>query len=394
MGDSVPGGAGADVRPRPREPLWAAPALVLATGFVLLVLARTPARVYDPGILLAIAVAAGAFHARTPAALAAGILAALAHLALVGATPATPRELARLALVAGLGYPALALVVLSLRRRDASARPAAAGSTPAGAPAPAERDEAVPAAAGPSPLGVADEIVSVVSHDLRNPLNTIRMAAGLLDELALEGEAGRLQRRNLEIIGRAVDRMNRLIQDLVDSARLESRRLAVTPEPISAQALLHEAADQFAPLAAARRVRLALEPVPAVMVRADRDRILQALGNVVENALRFTPDGGTVTVSCSVGGDALRVAVRDEGPGIPAVSRSQIFSAFWRADRNRGEGLGLGLTIARGIVEAHDGTIVAEDAPGQGAVIALTLPLAPDRPPGGGEGGRGDEPHG
>jgi signal transduction histidine kinase len=379
MADAEGGGGEATIGPRPQESLWVAPGLVLATGAVLFALARTPARIHDPGILLALAVVAAAFRARTAPALAAGILAALAHFALAAVAPAPPRELARLALIAGLGYPALALLVLTLRRRDAAGASGAAAvaSAPPGLPAVAP----APATAGPAPFGVADEVVSVVSHDLRNPLNTIRMATGLLAEMSPEGEAGRLQRRHLEIIGRAVDRMNRLIQDLVDSARLESRRLAVTPEAISARALLREAADQFEPLAAARSVRLAIEPVPAVTIRADRDRILQALGNVVDNALRFTPEGGTVTVICSVEDGFLRVAVRDEGPGIPAELRGQVFSAFWRADRNRGEGLGLGLTIARGIVEAHDGAITAEGPAGQGAVIALTLPLAPDRPP-------------
>ncbi|HET7274454.1 MAG TPA: ATP-binding protein [Longimicrobiaceae bacterium] len=224
-----------------------------------------------------------------------------------------------------------------------------------------------------------DEMLAVVAHDLRNPLNTIFMSAGhLLDGLTSTQDL-RSGRKSIEIIRRAAERMNALIQDLLDVQRLESGRLTVEPCRQNAAVFVREAVDMLRPLAAANYLSLETDvPRDLPDVLADSARIQQVLSNLVGNAIKFTPAGGKVTVRALAQADNVRIAVSDTGVGIPAEQLPHIFGHFWQANHNDRRGIGLGLAIAKGIVEAHRGRIWVESRPGEGSTFYFTLPVGGD----------------
>jgi signal transduction histidine kinase len=157
---------------------------------------------------------------------------------------------------------------------------------------------------------------------------------------------------------------------------MDAGRFAVDMVPERAGSLIREALEMLGPIAATRSVKLVDEMRDGdVFVLADRGRILQVLSNLVGNAVKFTPEGRTVTISGYREDDVVRFSVFDEGPGIPAEHVARIFDRFWQAKR-RGEGAGLGLAIAKGIVEAHGGHIWVDNEPGQGARFHFTLTAA------------------
>jgi signal transduction histidine kinase len=220
-----------------------------------------------------------------------------------------------------------------------------------------------------------EDMLKIVSHDLRNPLNTIAMTADLIREQTIpESE----RNRYLDMILRSGHRMNRMIQDLLDVARVERGQLAVEPVNASLPTIVNDAIDMMAPMALQHGVALDAEldaDLPAVI--ADPERIVQLFSNLVGNALKFTPAGGTVCIRAQRKHDRIRVAVRDTGPGIPANDVDKIFASFWQAKKADRRGIGLGLTIARAIVEAHGETIGVESTPGSGAEFWFTLRIAP-----------------
>ena len=220
-----------------------------------------------------------------------------------------------------------------------------------------------------------DEILGVVSHDLRNPLNIVTMASELLLE---EDLAEAQQRQQLEIIARSAKGMNRLIQDLLDVSRVEAGRLAIHPEPEDSEAILRETCELMRPLAEERHQRLtceAAEPLP--LVNVDRGRIEQVLSNLVGNGLKFTGEGGSIHVRASPSREGVQISVMDTGPGIPPDDLPRLFERHWQAEGTAHLGLGLGLAICRGIVEAHGGRIWAESELGRGTCIHFTLPATP-----------------
>ena len=224
-------------------------------------------------------------------------------------------------------------------------------------------------------LYTRDEVLAIVSHDLRNPLHTISTSAELLlDVPVAEGK----RRHHLEVIWQAGQRMERLIRDLLDVARLEAgKTLFIDPQPQSAAALIQEACDSFAVLAREKNVRLECElPDDLPDIYADHGRILQVLSNLMSNALKFTPESGFVEVNAQQENSILKITVRDSGPGIRPEERESIFLPFWQAMRMRRSGAGLGLTIARAIVEQHNGRIWVECPPGTGCTFAFTVPIA------------------
>jgi PAS domain S-box-containing protein len=221
---------------------------------------------------------------------------------------------------------------------------------------------------------VRDEVLRVVAHDLRNPLNTISLTADLLHE-RLGPVAGEEVGR-LGLIRRSIDQANHLIEDLLDVARMEAGRLTIEPTRLDATGLVREVAELHHALAAARAIRLELDaPERSNAIHADRARILQVFGNLVANAIRFSPEGGRVRVSARRDAGMVRFSVADEGPGIAPESISHLFDPFWQAARTGTGGAGLGLSIARGIVEAHGGRIWVESEPGHGSTFHFTVPL-------------------
>jgi signal transduction histidine kinase len=226
-------------------------------------------------------------------------------------------------------------------------------------------------------LAEATSVLGIVAHDLRNPLSTITMASDLLLE-GIPGDRPEEQRRYLEIIRRAVTGMSHLIDNLLDARQLESGELPVDPRSESGAALLANAADLLRPLVESRGLRLELdvgERLPELHV--DPDRILQVLSNLVGNAVKFTPSGGTVTIRARYPGeDALCVSVVDTGIGMSPEELPHVFGRFWQGDRRDRRGIGPGLAIVEGIVEAHGGRIWVESRAGAGSEFHFTLPVA------------------
>jgi signal transduction histidine kinase len=218
-----------------------------------------------------------------------------------------------------------------------------------------------------------DDMLGVVSHDLRNPIHSIYMGASfLLDLLPAEGKE--LERTQAAVIKRSAERANRLIQDLLDITHIESGRLSIDLRPHQAASLVDEAIEQVRMQAAEQGITLVRGDADDAAVHADRDRILQALGNLLGNALKFTPRGGRVTVSARVSPDDARFAVSDTGSGIPNEQVPRLFDRYWQANRRDRRGVGLGLSIVKGITEAHGGDVRVETAPGTGSTFTLVLP--------------------
>ena len=223
-------------------------------------------------------------------------------------------------------------------------------------------------------VNAREEVLKIVSHDLRNPLNTISMSAGLM----LEVEVARDQQvKQLSMIKRAGERMNRMIQDLLDAAKIEAGRLGIEPRPMEIAAVVTEALEMLRPIAAEKSVRLDVALVDGLpALTADSGRVLQVLSNLVGNAIKFTPAGGRVTMRVEKLAGNVRFCVADTGPGIPREQLPHIFGRFWQADRSDRRGIGLGLAIAKGIVEAHGGRIDVESRVGEGTSFYFTLAAA------------------
>ena len=223
-----------------------------------------------------------------------------------------------------------------------------------------------------------DDMLGVVAHDLRNPLSTIVMSTSLLLELPPDAD-GSLTRRQIEIVQRAADRMNRLIQDLLDVRRIDGGQLVMDPKPESVTAVVNEAVEMLRPLAAANSLQLIGDLASGLpRVLADAPRILQVMSNLVGNAVKFTPPGGSITLRAKCADREVRFTVADTGPGIAAEQLPHLFGRYWQGDRKDRRGIGLGLAIAKGIVEAHGGRIWAESTLGEGSDFHFTLQSASD----------------
>jgi len=226
-----------------------------------------------------------------------------------------------------------------------------------------------------------DDTLAAISHDLRNGLNTVLTAVGLLLRSLPPDDDTRRDRRHVEAIKRSAERMNRLIADLLDVASIESGRLFVEPRREPVQSMVAEAVAVCRDPARERTLRIeqhvAEEYLEAV---CDRDRVLQVLGALMSNAIKFTPDGGLVQVTAERFDDEVLFTVRDTGIGVSSRQLPHVFDRFWQATPKARLGSGLGLTIAKGIVEAMGGRIWVESRPNEtgngGTTFFFTLPLA------------------
>lgn len=218
------------------------------------------------------------------------------------------------------------------------------------------------------------ELLAMVSHDLRNPLGVITMTSSLLAPLLtpLHGRA----RHHLETLNRSALRMERLIHDLLDFAAIEGGGFRVSRVPLSLSRLL-EQASELGPLAQERGIGLELrKPERDVDVHCDPDRIHQVFSNLVGNAVRFTPAGGLITVAAEVHDNQVELSVADTGAGIAPEFLPVLFDRLQRPTmRAPGSGVGLGLSITRGIVEAHGGAVRVQSELGQGTTFTFTLPM-------------------
>jgi signal transduction histidine kinase/CheY-like chemotaxis protein len=225
-----------------------------------------------------------------------------------------------------------------------------------------------------------DEFVSVVSHELRTPLTSVRGALGLLQG-GLLADAPPKAQRMITIAVESTDRLIRLINDILDVERIAAGSLAANRRECSADELVGRAVGEMRGLALQSDVTLA-KSTSSGRLQADPDRIVQTLTNLLGNAIKFSPPGGTVRVSAVRQAGSVLFTVSDEGRGIPADQLEAVFGRFVQIDsadtRDQG-GTGLGLAICRGIVELHGGRIWAESAPGQGATFKVMLPAAPGK---------------
>ncbi|HEX6085534.1 MAG TPA: ATP-binding protein [Thermoanaerobaculia bacterium] len=219
-----------------------------------------------------------------------------------------------------------------------------------------------------------EEVLAIVSHDLRNPLSAVTLGGSLLkmsETLADE------DREQVETIEASAKRMSRLIEDLLDVTRLEGgKRLPIEPATVNPTELLREAEELFRAQAAVAEVLMVYDTDPDMPpVRADRHRVMQVLSNLIGNSMKFTPAGGRISMHAKLVGEEVLFSTSDTGPGIPREHLSDIFSPYWQAKRAERLGAGLGLPIAKGIVEAHGGRIWVESEPGRGTDFYFTLPV-------------------
>jgi signal transduction histidine kinase/PAS domain-containing protein len=217
-----------------------------------------------------------------------------------------------------------------------------------------------------------EELMAIISHDLRNPLTVVSLSARQLPS-ATPSAVG----KEAERILRAADRMQRLLRDLIDFAAIGSGQLAIERKAVDVRPIIAELVTASEKEARPAGIALAGEvEADLPKVSADSDRFIQILENLVSNALKVTQSGGTVTVRASRHGDQIRFSVADTGPGISREEIGHIFDRYYRGRYKRGQGLGLGLPIAKGLVERQGGRIWAESEPGKGSVFQFTLPLA------------------
>jgi two-component system phosphate regulon sensor histidine kinase PhoR len=223
------------------------------------------------------------------------------------------------------------------------------------------------------------ELTANVSHELRTPLTSIKGFAETLLDGAMQDDV--TCRRFLAIIDGETDRLVKLVDDLLDLSLLESKRLTLELKPVDVSVLVAHTVDKLRPLAQTQRLTLHQSAPPGIVVSADADRLEQVLTNLVDNALKYTPEGGRVDVQVAAANGEIEVLVNDSGRGIGPEDLPHVFERFYRADRSRTRGsggTGLGLAIAKHIVEAHGGRISVSSQPNAGTTFKVTLPRRAD----------------
>lgn len=228
-----------------------------------------------------------------------------------------------------------------------------------------------------SALLTRDQFLAIVSHDLKNPLGAISLSANLI-RLELAKDEFDLDKifQMVDVIDRSSANMDRLISDMLDIERMDHGKFALKPEKGDICSVLKECLDLFAPVVASRNFAMTIEQCSSPLAATfDRDRLLQVLSNLVGNALKFTPEGGSINLSAKKKVNELEISVSDNGPGISEDKVARIFEKFSQLNSGDRRGLGLGLFISKWIVEAHKGRIWVSSKMGEGSVFTFTLPL-------------------
>jgi len=219
-----------------------------------------------------------------------------------------------------------------------------------------------------------NEVLGIVSHDLRVPLHTIVATLSLLSDSMPERRAE--VRKLFDILHRATGQIDHLIEDLLDMSRLESKHFTIEPRQSSVVDMITEACDSLRHLAAEKHITLTShieDHIPSVA--ADAPAVVRVIGNLLGNAIRYSPEGATITVGARLTRRDLHISIRDEGPGIAPSDIGRVFDRFWQGRPNDRRGAGLGLAIARGIVEAHGGRIWVDSERGAGSTFTFSLPV-------------------
>ena len=224
-------------------------------------------------------------------------------------------------------------------------------------------------------IRMREDVLAIVSHDLRNPLSSISLNA---DQLLHGPEKIAPQRvtKHAQAIRRNVERMDRLIGDLLDVASIDGGRLSLELKPNRVRGLVAEALSMFEVQASGRSIRLLSSSLPDVDLLCDRERVLQVLSNLIGNALKFSAEGRSIALQGELRGRVVKFSVSDEAVGITPDQIEHIFERYWQAPEALRKGSGLGLYIAKGIVEAHGGRIWVDSTPGVGSTFSFTIPLA------------------
>ncbi len=234
-----------------------------------------------------------------------------------------------------------------------------------------------------------DDVMAIVVHDLRNPMNTISTSATIIGD-SLEKRAEKAVdisnpalsvdlKTCVEAIQSSIKTMDRLICDLLDVSRMEAGSFSIQPSQVDIGALLEETLKLCESQARAKKITVTADiPTGLPPVNGDRDRLDQVLSNLLGNAFKFTPEGGRVMVRARKVDGSVQITVEDSGPGIPAADLPRIFDRYWRGDRASRDGAGLGLAICKGIVDAHGGKIWVESVLGRGTTFRFTVPCAVD----------------
>jgi len=221
-----------------------------------------------------------------------------------------------------------------------------------------------------------EDVISIVSHDLKNPITGILLASTALERIRPNQDPTQLYQRQVQSITLAAKRMQSMIETILNVGKLETGKLFVEPRAETTEALIAEAVEMLQPIAAEKSIRLTWELGENCRpVWCDRLRTGQILSNLLGNAIKFTPIGGTVLIRAERNDNEVIFSVQDSGPGIPQNQQDFVFQRYWQAPGTMSQGSGLGLFIAKQIVEAHGGHIWLKSEPGQGSTFYFTLPV-------------------
>ncbi|MDQ0297653.1 two-component system sensor histidine kinase VicK [Salibacterium salarium] len=222
------------------------------------------------------------------------------------------------------------------------------------------------------------EFVANVSHELRTPLTTMRSYLEALEDGAMEDE--NLGPRFLQVTQNETERMIRLVNDLLQLSKMDSDDLKITFETVDLGALLHQISERFEMITKDKNIRFSKDiPIHPIYVDMDKDKMMQVFDNIVSNGVKYSPDGGTITIQVITRAKAIDIEISDEGVGIPKDSQPKVFDRFYRVDKARARnlgGTGLGLSIAKELVESHDGYISIDSEWQKGTTVSVTLPYS------------------
>jgi signal transduction histidine kinase len=221
-----------------------------------------------------------------------------------------------------------------------------------------------------------NQFLSSVCHDLRDPLAAIMMGVGFLLRTTPDDEGNKRARKMLEAVQRSGDRMNRIVRNVADYVRIEGGRLDLDRQPHEAAQIARDAVEKLPQPGSGKSIRLEVTTPEGTQVVCDRDRTLTALEHLLANAVKYTPDGGTVTLKVERSDGMIAYSVIDTGPGISSERMGHLFEAYWHARQTPRDGTGLGLAIAHGIAVAQGGTLAAKSAIDVGSTFTLRLPSA------------------
>ena len=221
-----------------------------------------------------------------------------------------------------------------------------------------------------------DDVLAIVSHDLKSPLSAILLSVGLLSRKASDKSELEWMNHLLAKIETSTVMMQRLISDLLDVSAIEAGKIQINLEETSQKKIFEGLEAQFEEQARAKKIQLEFQTVPSEFsLRCDRGRLQQVISNLIGNALKFTPENGRVQVSSELENNWFVVRVEDSGPGISDENQTHLFERFWQIKHTRQLGSGLGLFIAKGIVDAHGGTLLVESKPGHGSIFSFRVPV-------------------